>query len=213
MSREPEEIRDDIERTRGNLSEDVDAIADKVSPSSIAHRQSERIKGSVRRAKDAVMGSVETAGEDASGMLHNAPDTMVSKTRGNPLAAGLIAFGAGLLVSSLIPGSDQEREMVHTLKEKAEPLTDELSAAAKTIAEDMKEPATEAVENLKSSARESADTLRTETADEASHLKDHAGGAAANVSDSGGTTGATPRTTTDGGAAFPDPPRTSGGFQ
>lgn len=212
MSREPEEIREDIQRTRGNLSEDVDAIADKVSPSSIAHRQGERIKGSVRRAKDAVMGSAESAGEGASDMLHNAPDTMVSKTRGNPLAAGLIAFGAGLLVSSLIPGSEQERDMVHTLKEKAEPLTEELSEAAKTIAEDMKEPTTEAVENLKSSARESAETLRTDTADEASHLKDQASDAAENVSESGGTTGATPRISTDRGAAFPDPPRPGGGF-
>lgn len=211
MTRDPEEIREDIERTRENLGGDVDAIADRVSPSNIAHRQTEKIKGSVRRAKDTVMGSVESAmgsvgsaGEDAGGKLHDAPGTVANKARGNPMAAGLIAFGAGLLLSSLVPGSEKEREMVHTLKEKAEPLTEELTSAAKDIAADMKEPAAEAVENLKASARDSAESLKTETVDEASHLQGQASDAASNLSESGGsTTGSTGPGTT---------PRTSGGF-
>ncbi|MDQ0096176.1 DUF3618 domain-containing protein [Paeniglutamicibacter psychrophenolicus] len=190
MSREPQEIREDIERTRGNLSYDVDAIADKVSPSSIAHRQSEKIKGTVRRAKDAVMGGMESVGEDASDKMHDAPRTVASQTRGNPLAAGLIAFGAGLLASSLIPGSDKEREMVDTLKDKAEPLTHEVADAAKSIAQDMKEPAADAVEAIKSSAQDSVQTVKSEASDEASHLQDQAGDAASNMKDdSGGPTG------------------------
>jgi gas vesicle protein len=211
MTRDPEEIREDIERTRENLGGDVDAIADRVSPSNIAHRQTEKIKGSVRRAKDTVMGSVESAmgsvgsaGEDAGGKLYDAPGTVANKARGNPMAAGLIAFGAGLLLSSLVPGSEKEREMVHTLKEKAEPLTEELTSAAKDIAADMKEPAAEAVESLKASARDSAESLKTETVDEASHLQGQASDAASNLSESGGsTTGSTGPDTT---------PRTSGGF-
>jgi gas vesicle protein len=189
MSREPEEIRQDIERTRGNLSEDVDAIADKVSPSSIAHRQSEKIKGTVRRAKDAVMGGVESVGEEASETMHDAPAAVASQTRGNPLAAGLIAFGAGLLVSSLIPGSDKERAMVHTLKDKAEPVTNEMADAAKSIAEDMKEPAADAVEVIKSSAQESVQTVKSEVSDEASHLQARAGDTASNVKGSGDQAG------------------------
>ncbi|WP_200919300.1 DUF3618 domain-containing protein [Curtobacterium sp. Leaf261] len=41
----PDEIRAEIEATRGNLGSDVDALADKVNPSSIAHRQTEKVKG------------------------------------------------------------------------------------------------------------------------------------------------------------------------
>jgi gas vesicle protein len=184
MSKDPQEIREEIERTRGNLSEDVDAIADRVNPSNIAHRQGEKLKGSVRRAKDAVMGSAESVGGDASQLTHDAPGAVAEKTRGNPLAAGLIAFGAGLLVSSLVPGSDKEREMVGTLKEKAEPLTSELSEAGKSIAQDMKDPATEAVEEIRDSAKESAEALKAEATDEASHLQSQASDAAANLNDS-----------------------------
>jgi hypothetical protein len=43
-SRTPDEIRAEIERTRAGLSYDVDALADKVNPSSIAHRQTEKVK-------------------------------------------------------------------------------------------------------------------------------------------------------------------------
>ncbi|WP_279402439.1 DUF3618 domain-containing protein [Arthrobacter sp. JCM 19049] len=44
MSRDSEELRQDIAQTRQELSDDVDAIVDRVSPSQIAHRQSEKIK-------------------------------------------------------------------------------------------------------------------------------------------------------------------------
>ena len=42
---------------------------------------------------------------DAGAAIGDAPAQVKTKTQGNPLAAGLIAFGAGLLVSSLIPAS------------------------------------------------------------------------------------------------------------
>ena len=214
MSRDPEEIRKDIERTRGNLGDDVDAIADKVSPSNIAHRQSEKIKGSVRRAKDTVMGSMESAEGDASVKMHDATGAVVFRTKGNPLAAGLIAFGAGLLASSLFPGSEKEREMVNTLKEKAEPITSEVTEAAKDIAEDMKEPAAEAVETIKSSARESVEAVKSEATDEASHLQDQASDAAANVKDTGSSGDSTDSTMVAG--SYPDksgsPTHRTGGF-
>ena len=41
------------------------------------------------------------------------------QTQGNPLAAGLIAFGVGWLVSSLLPDSQKERELAHQLKDRA----------------------------------------------------------------------------------------------
>lgn len=189
MNKDPEDIREDIEQTRAELRGDVDAIVDKVSPSSIAHRQNEKIKSSVRRAKDAVMGTADSAGEhtrealgEVGDTVHEAPARVATQTRGNPLAAGLIAFGAGLLASSLFPSSDTEQELVKNLKDKAEPVTSELADAAQHIAEDLREPVAEATEAIKSSVQESAATLKDDTSNEASHLKDQAEDAAANLS-------------------------------
>ena len=132
MSDNPDAIRADIEATRARLGTNVDAVADKVTPSNIVHRQTNKVKDAVFGAKEKVMGTthnathntsgtVHTAAHSASGTVHqatdaagnalstagdaiaDAPHQVAAKTQGNPLAAGLIAFGAGLLVSSLIP--------------------------------------------------------------------------------------------------------------
>ena len=109
MSKDSNELRADIAQTRDELRNDVDAIVDKVSPSHIAHRQTARIKDSVSRVKETVMGRSEDVSErtqqaahDASDAVHEAPQKVAEQTRGNPLAAGLIAFGAGLLACAVL---------------------------------------------------------------------------------------------------------------
>lgn len=178
MSRDSEELRQDIAQTRQELSSDVDAIVDRVSPSQIAHRQGERIKGKFQRAKEAVMGSSESMGTQTRHTMDNvkdevqhAPQRVREETRGNPLAAGLIAFGAGLLASSLLPSSTREGELVDKLKERAEPVTRELKDAAREVAQDMKEPVKQAAEELKQSARESAEHVKDDARQEKDHLQ------------------------------------------
>lgn len=181
MSKDSHELRADIAQTRDELRSDVDAIVDKVSPSHIAHRQTARIKDSVTKVKESVMGRSEDMSErtqhlahDANEAVHEAPQKVAQQTRGNPLAAGLIAFGAGLLASSLIPGSRQEEEMVQRLKDKAEPLTTELTDAAKQVAEDMKEPVSAVVDDLRDTAQQSVDRVKSETVSESEHLQQEA---------------------------------------
>ena len=115
-SDDPEVIRRDIESTRSDLSRNVDALTEKVSPSRVVGRRVDRAKDAVGSVKDKVMGSSDNpydqgamgdATDKASSMASSIGDTATSaptiarqKTRGNPLAAGLIAFGAGWLVSS-----------------------------------------------------------------------------------------------------------------
>ena len=57
-------------------------------------------------------------------------DKVVAKAEGNPIAVGLIAFGAGLLAASLIPASEREKDMAEGVKEQAQPLVDNLTDAA-----------------------------------------------------------------------------------
>lgn len=181
MSENPEAIRADIEQTRRRLGYDVDAVADKVTPSHIAHRQTEKIKGAVTNVKDRVMGVAEDTADNTRGALSDAGDAVghaqqrvTQKARGNPLAAGLIAFGAGLLVSSLIPPSQKEQELAQTLKEKAEPVTQQLSSAASEAASHLKQPAQEALQSVKDTATEATENVKQEAQAQGSNVQDRA---------------------------------------
>ncbi|CAH0146583.1 hypothetical protein SRABI83_00605 [Arthrobacter sp. Bi83] len=176
MSENPDAIRADIETTRARLGTNVDAVADKVSPSNIVHRQTDKVKDAVFGVKEKVMGAADhasgnvhsvsgTAGSaigDAGAAISDAPHKAAVKTQGNPLAAGLIAFGAGLLVSALIPPSEKEREAADALKTAAEPVTTQLTEAAKDMAQGLKEPAQEAMENVRATATDAADHVKGE---------------------------------------------------
>ena len=54
---EPEQIRGEIERTQANLSQDVDALTEKVTPTKIVGRRVDRVRSTVGRWKDTVMGA------------------------------------------------------------------------------------------------------------------------------------------------------------
>ncbi|HEY9409125.1 MAG TPA: DUF3618 domain-containing protein [Jiangellaceae bacterium] len=169
MTNDPETIRRDIERTRDELSEDVDAVRERLSPRRAARRQTRRMRTTMAGMKDRVMGvvsDVESAGGSAVSTMGDAaseaPAIARRRTEGNPLAAGLISFGLGWLVATVIPATRQEREAAQALKERAGGLTDEVSGMARQVAEDLKEPAQEAVESVKTSAAEAARTVREE---------------------------------------------------
>jgi len=177
MSDDPDAIRADIEATRRNLSGDVDALADKVTPSKIAQRQTRKVKGAFHSITDRVMGSAEdvadTAGgavSDAGSAVADAGRTVVDKAQGNPLAVGLIAFGVGALVASLIPASSKEQELASSAKEAAQPLLQEAADIGKQVASDLKEPAQEAVQSVKETAQEGVSTVKEEATDRASDV-------------------------------------------
>jgi hypothetical protein len=55
---DPDRIRQEIEQTQERLSSDVDALAEKVTPSRIVERRVGRVRAAAGRWKDTVMGSV-----------------------------------------------------------------------------------------------------------------------------------------------------------
>jgi gas vesicle protein len=199
MSDNPDAIRSDIEATRARLGTNVDAVADKVTPSNIVQRQTDKVKDAVFGVKEKVMGAADDATTtlhhradhtgnalgnagnavgstlgDAGHAIGDTPRQVKAKTQGNPLAAGLVAFGAGMLISSLIPASVKEREAADALKTAAEPMTTELTEAAKDMAEGLKEPAREAMENVKATATDAAEHVKAEGQGAAADVKDRA---------------------------------------
>ena len=181
MSNDPEQIRREIARTRSELSENVNALGDKVNPGSIAKRQAGRVRGAAASVKDAVLGSASDAadtGQRVAGSVgdavSDAPTAVARKAQGSPIAAGLIAFGAGLLVSSMLPASRAEQHAAQAVKDTAQPLVDDLTDTAKDIAGNLQEPAQHALEEVKTTATQAADTVRDDATTAAADVKDHA---------------------------------------
>jgi ElaB/YqjD/DUF883 family membrane-anchored ribosome-binding protein len=79
MSNDPEQIRQEIETTRMELSTDVDALAYKASPRRMATDRIDRARGRLGRIKDKVMGTATKARHDggapAAEARHRLSDT------------------------------------------------------------------------------------------------------------------------------------------
>jgi uncharacterized protein YjbJ (UPF0337 family) len=183
---DPDTIRREIEATRGSLSSDVDALAEKVSPSSIAHRQTEKVKGRVRSVRESLMGAVHSASDalpsgdslpNPGAAASSAKDSAAEAAQGHPLVVGLVAFGAGWLLSSLIPTASAEKQLASTAKEKAAPLVDKAKEAAKDTAQQLKEPATQAAQHVRETATDAAGTVKQEGQSAVSDVRETAAGA------------------------------------
>ena len=194
-SSDPDVIRRQIEDTRRELSYDVDALNEKVNPARVMDRRVTAAKGKMTNLKDKVMGtaqdttataqyhaqsaagtvqgaassaadSVSNAASSAVGAVQQAPDAVVRQTQGNPLAAGLIAFGVGWLVSSLLPASEKEKQLAQqaetAVKEHKDTLLEPAKQAAQEIGEQLKPAAQQAVESVKSTAQDATQTVTEE---------------------------------------------------
>jgi gas vesicle protein len=234
MTSDPDQIRDNIERTQANLSADVDALTDKVSPPRIVERRVQRTRYAMNSFKDRIMGTTsnassslgdtagsavgsvkdtagsvkDTAGsakDSLAGTAASARDTIADKAssvadaassapqqvrrqaQGNPLAAGLIAFGAGMLLSSLLPASEPEQHVAEQVKElateKGKPIAQQLGQAGQEAAQELKESAQEKAQAVKETATDAASTVGDEAQSQASEVKDHAQQAGGRVSE------------------------------
>jgi autotransporter adhesin len=195
MSDSPEAIRADIESTRRELGLDVDALADKVTPSKIVHRQTDKVRGVFGSVRERIMGaaddagssvhgagsSLKDAGSSVAGSVTDAGHRAVAKAEGNPLAVGLIAFGAGLLAASLIPATAKEKDVAATVKDQAQPLVDEAKSVAQEVGQNIKEPAQEALSSVKETATDAVSNVKDAASGAAQTVGDRAGEARQNV--------------------------------
>jgi ElaB/YqjD/DUF883 family membrane-anchored ribosome-binding protein/gas vesicle protein len=192
---DPDVIRRQIEDTRRELSYDVDALNEKVNPARVVDRRVSAAKGRMSNLKEKVMGSahdttsqahglasnaagsvqgaassaadsVSSAASTAVGAVQQAPDTVIRQAQGNPLAAGLIAFGVGWLVSSLLPASEKEKQLAQqaesAVKEHKDTLLEPAKQAAQEIGDQLKPAAQQAVDSVKSTAQDAATTVTEE---------------------------------------------------
>jgi hypothetical protein len=218
MSTDPDQIRSEIDQTQRELSADVDALTEKLSPQRIVERRVQRTRTAMTNIKDKMMGSTtdayQTAGSAASGVGENvsgrasaardtvadtassaadavrsAPETVRRRAVGNPLAAGLIAFGAGWLLSSLLPASEPEQRVASQVKdfavEQGRPVAEQLGEAGQQAAEQLKESAQQRVDTVKQTATDAASTVAGEAQSAASDVTAQAQQAGRQVRDQG----------------------------
>jgi hypothetical protein len=221
MSTDPDQIRSEIDQTQRELSADVDALTEKISPPRIAGRQVRRTRMAMTNMKDKIMGSTsnpyQTAGsapssvgetvsakasaardtaastassaadaaQSAADAARSAPDMVRRRTEGNPLAAGLVAFGAGWLLSSLLPASTPEQQVASQVKdfaaEQGRPVVRQLGEAGQQAAEQLRDSAQQRAEVVKDTAADAASTVAGEAHSAASDVSGHAQEAAGTV--------------------------------
>jgi hypothetical protein len=195
---DPDALRAQIERTRAELSGDVDQLADRVTPSHIVQRKVDRTRGRLGGVKDKIMGSAHYATQSTSGSvsgathsatgtaqqaagqaqqaLHEAPHKAIQQTQGSPLIAGAVAFGVGYLVSALLPASEVEQHAAEQAKDKVQPVAQqakqELTQTAKESAQHLKEPAQQAVEQVKGTATDATEQVKGQAKGETVDLRE-----------------------------------------
>jgi hypothetical protein len=156
MGQDPDAIREDIEQTRADMSETVEAIGYKADvPSRAKDKVSQtvdnmknKVSGTATRAKEAVTGTTSRVG-DATPSGKQTTRRAAGVAKENPLGLAIGAVAIGFLAGLAMPSTRVEDE--------------KLGPVAEQVRDKVKETGQEAVERGKQVAQEVASTA-TETA-------------------------------------------------
>jgi gas vesicle protein len=163
------------EKVMGTTEDTRYAVQDKASNlAGTAGEKASHLSDKAGETASNIGDKASSAAHTAADAVRSAPQTVAGQTQGNPLAAGIIAFGVGLLASSLIPVTDAERRAGQQLKEHGSDLTDQVKDVAGEMKDDLtgtvqqaagqvKQVAQEGVQETKEQARSSAQDAKEQT--------------------------------------------------
>jgi ElaB/YqjD/DUF883 family membrane-anchored ribosome-binding protein len=163
MGKEPSEIREEIEQTRGDMGETVEALGYKAD---VKTRAKESIADKRDRVKERITGTgsqVADATPDAEQVKQGAKRA-AGVARENPIGLALGSVAVGFLAGMLIPSTRVEDEKIGPL---ADDVKERVKETGQEALERGKEVAQEAAQSAKETAQESgrqhADELREST--------------------------------------------------
>jgi hypothetical protein len=174
MGQDPSQIREEIEHTRSEMGDTVDALAHKTD---VKSRVKESYADKKERLRNQMMGTtsrVSDATPDSQQFKEGARHA-VGVAEENPIGLALGGVAAGFLAGMMLPSTRVEDERVGPIadqvKEKAVETGQEAIERGKDVAgqvaeqavETAKEAGQEQAEELRSSAQESAEQLGGET--------------------------------------------------
>jgi cell division septum initiation protein DivIVA len=170
----PDVLRHEIETTQRTITADVDALTEKVTPGRIVRRRTDRVRQRMNNLREKVMGGasdmVGTATQQASTVaeaVSEAPQAIRRGTEGNPLAAGLVAFGLGWLAASLLPATKAEQQAAQQAKELVSEHSDQIGQITEQMRDNLSEPAHQAVDAVKSTVQDAAQQVTEHVQDPA----------------------------------------------
>jgi ElaB/YqjD/DUF883 family membrane-anchored ribosome-binding protein len=191
VGEEPDRIRAEIEQTRAEMSDTVDALGYKADVKSRAkdnlREKRESAKGSIMGVKDRIVGAGDSvsertpSGEDVKRQARQAG----SVAQENPLGLALGSIAVGFLAGMLIPATRVEDEklgpIADDVKERAMETGQEALEHGKQVAQDA---AQSAQQTVKESGQEHAQQVK-ETAQQ--HGQEAMGEAQRHASDAAGS--------------------------
>ena len=145
MGQEPDRIRAEIEQTRAEMSETVDALGYKAD---VKSRTKEKFVG----VKDKVVGATPDSG-DVKGKARQA----TSVAQQNPLGLAIGSVAVGFLAGMLIPSTRIEDEKLGPI---ADDVKDKVRETGQEALEHGKQVAQDAAETAKESGREHAQEVK-----------------------------------------------------
>jgi hypothetical protein len=185
MGQDPDAIRQDIEQTRSEMSETVEAVGYKADvPSRAKEAVSDKVENvkskvsdTATRAKEAVVGTASKAGDSVSGAASRVGDATPSggqvnqKTRQvaglakeNPLGLAIGAAAIGFLAGLAVPSTRVEDEKLGPV---ADQVKDKVKETGREALDRGKQVAQQAASTATDSAKQSAQEHGQELAESA----------------------------------------------
>jgi Protein of unknown function (DUF3618) len=190
MGQDPDAIREDIEQTRAEMSETVEAVGYKADvPSRAKEAVSDKVESvksavsdTATRAKEAVTGTASRAGEvtPSSGEVKQKTRQVAGMAKENPLGLAIGAAAIGFLAGLAVPSTRIEDEklgqvsdqVMDKVKETGQEALDRgkqvAQDVASTAADTAKQSAQEHGQELADSAKQSAQDVKSEASSSSS---------------------------------------------
>lgn len=179
------ELRKEIAQQRARMGETLDQIGERISPERIVERRKDAMRARWNSTRESVMGSpdydesgarsvraragdagstVTDAARSAAERAQQAPEELTHKVAGNPLAAGLIAFGTGLLAATLFPPSRTEKDIAGQMQPVFNGAKEYAREVGQDVASEAREQGRQAFEDVKASGSEATQQVKDQVA-------------------------------------------------
>jgi hypothetical protein len=152
-----EKVMGTSDQARHAASDKAGTVQDKASSAmSTVQDKASSAAGTVSDKASSAAGTLSDKASDVADSVRSAPQAVAQQTQGNPIAAGIIAFGVGMLAATLIPVTDAERRAGQQLKDNAGDLTDKVKDVASEVKDDVQGTVQQAAGQLKQAAQQAS---------------------------------------------------------
>jgi hypothetical protein len=174
MGQEPSQIRQEIEETRAEMGDTVNALAYKAD---VKTRMKESISDKRDRLVEQIQGKTHKLGEVTpdSGQAKESAREVVGVAEENPLGLAIGGLAAGFLVGMMLPSSRLEDERVGPIADQVKETAAETAGEAVDRGREVaSQVAEQAAAGAKEVGREAMDTAKQAGPEQAEELKDSA---------------------------------------